>query len=184
MHPDDYACGSCGKAITGEPTDGSARQPCPACGATSRRMSVEGHITAHATVTADATFVTYSEFLLETADSLVNAGHAEMAVVTAHIACEIATERSFSRAFQHHHIDFLEEPLTAFFNGYNLANKRLRALYTALTGNQPEQQSFWPAFVASSERRNRVVHRGVPVTPPEAHESIGAARAFVQYVQK
>lgn len=43
------ACGSCGEALN-EPSDldVALREPCPACGSTSRRFGVELHSTVHA----------------------------------------------------------------------------------------------------------------------------------------
>jgi len=94
------ACGNCGETLT-EPasTPVEKRQPCPKCGSTRRNFSVEltASVTASASVTA--TVVTYPNALLTIAQSLINQGHFNIAIVTSHMACEVAAERAFDAEY-------------------------------------------------------------------------------------
>jgi hypothetical protein len=176
-------CGHCDELI--EPgAVGDAREPCPKCGSLARRISLEAQLHASATITADLTVVTYPQDLLTLAEELAQGPRPELAVVVAHIAAEIAVERSFTEAFAARNIQDLEEPTTEFFQSFNLANDRVRALYTALTGDQVAQQPFWCKFKESSTRRNRAVHGGKRCSSAEARETLAATRALVTHLAK
>ncbi len=135
-------------------------------------------------VKADATVITYPHRLLALARKLIGDGLAELAVVVAHIACEIAVERSLSEAFAAKGIQYLEDSVTDFFSGYNLANDRLRKFYAALTGDEVEKTPFWPKFKESATRRNNIMHSGATVTKTEAEDSCLAAENLVAHLKK
>ncbi len=126
--------------------------------------------------------ITYSEGLLAVAQGLIDDGQYSIAVVVAHMACEVATERCLSDAFEANDIPHLENPVTNLLNGYNLANKRNRKLYSALTGDAVEDQPFWQAFTESAKRRNHAVHGREVVDAAGAEASLGAATAFVEHL--
>src|SRR5207247_5520120 len=100
----------------------------------------------------------YTERLIFTADMLCASREFNIAIVVAHMACEIATEQALSRAYAARSLAYLEDPVGEFLNGHNLANPRIRNLYNALLGDRIEEPSFWQPFVESSQRRNRAVH--------------------------
>lgn len=129
------------------------------------------------------TFVPYPEKLLGTARDLIDKGEFSIAVVVAHMACEISVERALSRAFKSKGIDYLEQPVFKLFPSYNLANKRVRNLYNAVTGNEIQKQSFWKEFKASATRRNNAVHDGKIATKAEAEDSFTAATELVAYLK-
>jgi len=135
-------------------------------------------------VEADATVVTYPQRLLTLAQKLIDDGEFAIAIVVAHIACEIAVERSLSEAFVAKGASDLEDSVTEFLSGYNLANDRLRKLYTALTGDQVERTNFWQKFKASATRRNKIAHSAITVTKTEAEESYSAAKNLVAHLKK
>jgi hypothetical protein len=74
--------------------------------------------------------------------------------------------------------------VTDLLSGYNLANPRIRKLYTALTGDDLANAPFWQAFKASAERRNKIVHSSVAVTKADAEESHLATNALVVHLKK
>ena len=95
------ACGQCGEPIVDEATSGdpATRKPCPKCGSLARTSDVQIHETVTATATLDATVITYPQNLLALARTLIDEGRYGIAVVVAHIACEVATERSLAEGF-------------------------------------------------------------------------------------
>jgi hypothetical protein len=120
---------------------------------------------------ATAVVITYPEALLTKAKELIATGDFSIAVVVAHMACEISAERAISRAFAEKGIGYLGESVEDLLPGYNLANGRVRKLYNAVTGNEIQNQSFWQAFKDSATRRNQAVHRGMIITKTDAEAS-------------
>jgi hypothetical protein len=118
---------------------------------------------------AQAGVVTYPQRLMNIAQSLIDdEGQFSFAVVVAHTACEIATERSLDEAFVAKGIsDRLQDWVKSFNYGYNLGSHRIRGLYTALTEDEPQKEhAFWQKFKASVERRNSIVHNGALLAKP------------------
>lgn len=178
-------CNSCGEPIVGESPGGepAQRKPCPNCGSLSRRFDVQCSGGAVAGGVADVVLITYPEALLTTAERLISEGQFSIAVVVAHMACEISTERSLSRAFTANGIGHLEESVEDLLPGYNLANDRVRNLYNAVTGREVHKQPFWQTFKESATRRNQAIHRGRVITRAEADSSLGAARELVVFLR-
>jgi len=115
--------------------------------------SLQDELSISDTLQAKAT--TYPQMLLTTARKLIDAGEYGIAVVVAHMASEIATERVLSATFSAKGIQYLEESVMEFLNGYNLANNRIRNLYVSLTGKEVHKARFWPKFKESAERPKR-----------------------------
>ena len=174
-------CNNCGTPITGESPSGESahRKPCPQCGSLARRFEESVKFTARASACVDAVVIPYPEALLTTAQRLIADGEFSIAVVVAHMACEISAERALSRAFAAKGIGYLEEAVEDLLPGYNLANDRVRKLYHAVTGNEIEKQSFWQEFKKSATRRNQAVHKGRVVTKADAEASFKAASDLV-----
>ncbi len=184
MTETDTTCGGCGAVIVDEPTDSdpSKRNPCHQCGSLARAFSLQAHVTVHVSATAELTVVTYPQTLLATSKGLLDSGQFGISVVVAHMACEVSVERALSAAFASKGLQYLEDPVLDFLNGFNLGNDRNRKLYTALTGDQIEQQRFWPDFKASATRRNNIVHNGSIAEKVEAESSFNAASLFVAHL--
>lgn len=182
----DTRCRECGHVITDEApsADPAQRKPCPQCGALTRITSVSGEICATLDMTASLELITYPQKLLATCKGFIEGGQYGISVVVAHMACEVATERTLSGAFASKGIQHLEGPVLDFLNGYSLANDRNRKLYTALTGDHIEQQSFWQAFKESAARRNRIIHSGSVIGQTEAQSSYEAASDFVSHLKE
>jgi hypothetical protein len=85
-------CSQCGLLLSSEgsppPAEGS---PCPQCGSTRRNYIL-------LTGTAELRIV-YPRALLGEAEDLINRGKYGIAIVVAHIACEVAVQRALSAAF-------------------------------------------------------------------------------------
>jgi hypothetical protein len=133
---------------------------------------------------ADATVNTYPQRLLKLTEKLIDDGEFSIAVVVAHMACEVATERSLAEAFVNRGIQHLEDSVSEFLNGYNLGNERLRKFYMALTGDQVQNTTFWQAFKESATRRNNIVHSAHFATRAEAEASHQAAAELVAHLKK
>ena len=179
------ACGNCGEPLT-EPasTPVEKRQPCPKCGSTRRNFSVE--MTASVTVSGSltATVITYPKALLTIAQSLIDQGHFNIAIVTSNMACEVAAERAFDAAYAAKKLEPLGEAVDGLMNGHNLGNEKHRKLYNALTGTELEKQSFWPRFKNASEKRNSIVHKGGHANKIEAEAALQAANELITYLKQ
>ena len=87
-------CKECGTSITGEPPseNPAERKVCPRCGSMTREYSLQaepGHYEVTGASIA-AVVITYPEALLTTAQGLIAGGDFSIAVVVAHMACEIS----------------------------------------------------------------------------------------------
>lgn len=101
---------------------------------------------------------TYPRKLLSVARQLIEQGQPSIAVIVAHMACEVATERRLSEAFVTTGVQHLKDAVTEFLNGYSLYNRKNRKLYEALTRDKVAQTPFWPNFKKSAKRRNDIIH--------------------------
>lgn len=183
--PGSITCGNCGEPVPDEHLGDNPAQakPCPKCGSTARSFNV--HIEEKLNRPSDSfelRVVPYPQGLLSVARSLIGLGHFGIAVIVAHMACEVATERKLSEAFSAKGIQNIESAVLDFLNGYNLANDRIRNLYTALTGDAVQNAGFWQDFRTSAQRRNGVMHAGKIVGKSEAEESLKAATDLVAHL--
>ncbi len=126
---------------------------------------------------------TYPRALLAYARTLIDNGPPSIAVVVAHMACEIATERRLSDAFIAKGIEDLESAVTAFLSGYSFGSDRFRDLYITLTGDNIKNEAFWSEFKKSTTRRNNIIHRGLIVSIAEAEASHKAANDFLTHLK-
>ena len=145
---------------------------------------MEAHARVNAKATAELTVTTYPKTLLDTAEGLLTQGQFGIATVVAHIACEVATERTLTEAFKSKGIEYLEDSVLECLNGYSLANDRNLRLYVALTQDEIQMQPFWKEYKSSAARRNAVIHQGKLCTQDQAKLSIAAAKAVVRHLQK
>ena len=146
--------------------------------------ALEGHGVTHSSGAAELSVVTYPRTLLSTASDLLRQGQCGISVVVSHMACEVAAERALTESFINKGLAYLEEPVFAFLNGYNLASDRNRKLYSALTGDEIHTQPFWQAFKESSARRNDVMHKGRIIAAPEAEASLAAAKLIIEHLER
>jgi hypothetical protein len=173
-------CGACGGDLGALPPE----QPCPQCGSLKRKDAIEPG-TGAAAIGGWHAVLTVTEYpirLLGIAEEL-SPENPGIAIVVAHMACEIAVARALSRAFLSRGLTDLEESVLNFWNGYNLATERHRKLYVALTGDNVQAQPFWQGFCDSARLRNRIMHGGHIATPAEAERSLAAIKAFIGHVR-
>ena len=130
-----------------------------------------------------AEVLTYPRRLLTIGRSLIDQGEPSIAVVVAHMACEVATERRLSEAFVTKGVQYLKDAVTGSFSGYSLRNNRIRGLYIALTGDKVQLTPFWSKFKNSAKRRNRIIHEGHTVGATEAEESYKAASDLLTHLK-
>lgn len=123
----------------------------------------------------------YHRTLLDTADNLLTREPA-VALVTAHMACEIYVEQLISAAFRKRSIVDLEDPITVFFPSNNLANERLRNIYVALTRDRIHEAPFWAKFKESAKIRNDAIHHGARVSTDQGRAGCTVAREFVAHL--
>lgn len=179
------ACGNCGELLTESAnTSVENRQPCPKCGSTRRRISLSARISGSVRITANPTVITYPMALLTIAQSLIDQGHFNIAIVTSHMACEVAAERALDAAYAAKNLETLGEAIEDFMSGYNLANKKNRKLYNALTGTELENEPFWSQFMKASEKRNKIVHRGGQAIKKEAEDALQAAKELITHLKQ
>jgi hypothetical protein len=119
--------------------------------------------------------LSYPRVLMNVARSLIDQNQFTIAVVVAHMACEVATEQMLSQSFSTKGLEYLKASVTDFLNGYSLYNKRNRKLYVALTGDEVHKATFWSKFKESARRRNNIMHEGLTVDKADAEESYKAA---------
>jgi hypothetical protein len=134
--------------------------------------------------TVHVEIVSYPQILLNLARSLMDEGRFSIAVVVVHMACEIATEQALSAAFATKDIQYLKDWIIRRLNGYNLANDRIRSLYTALTGDNVQQATFWQEFRTSSTLRNNIIHGGANAAKANAEASYEAGNALLAHLTK
>ena len=127
--------------------------------------------------------IDYPARLLQEAQELIDQKKYGLAVIVAHMACEVRVQRSLSAAFKNRNIPEMEDPVVELLSGYNLGNQRIRKVYNALTGDLVQDAPFWSKFMESAKRRNDIVHNGKTATEAEARESLEAATAFVAHLR-
>jgi hypothetical protein len=79
---------------------------------------------------------------------------------------------------------FCEKPLDAFIPNYSLGNDKVRALYSALTGDQIATAAFWPGYKALITARNAAVHSSKRVREGEAICGCDAAESLIDHVDR
>lgn len=128
---------------------------------------------------------TYPQILLSIARFLLARNDDKLcglATIVAHLACEVAIERSLSDSFAQKGIQSFVDSVTNILNGYNLANDKVRDLYTSVTGDEIQEQPFWGNFVRSAKRRDNIIRKGLIVGRTDTEESIKAASDFLSHL--
>jgi hypothetical protein len=181
-------CGDCGEPIA-EPEEGEPK-PCPKCGSTLRSLNIPlGELGTEFGATADAQETVQTEFILSYPQELMNLARRlidehrpSLAVIVVHMACEIATDRSISDAFDARGAQDLKDWVVLRL-GYNLANKNVRRLYTALTGDRvADHVTSWSKFKSSAKLRNDIIHKGRIATEGEAEASYKAGSDLLEHL--
>jgi len=125
----------------------------------------------------------YPGELLESARDMILRNRHEISVVTAQMACEICTERVLRTYFRFKDVAFLENPIENLLPSYNLANEKVRHIYTALTGDAIHQQYFWSEYKTMVAIRNKAVHAGARIQESQAQMVCRIATSVVKHLQ-
>ena len=179
------ACTFCGQPITGESPESS--NPCEYCSSLSGGYPHLVNL-AEAIAGSAAGYVegaTYPQILLSVARVLLARNDDKLcgpATIVAHLACEVAIERSLSDSFARKGIQSFEVAVANILNGYNLANDMVRNLYASVTGDEIQEQPFWGNFVRSAKRRDNIIRKGLIVGRTDAEETIKAASDFLAHL--
>ena len=75
-----------------------------------------------------------------------------------------------------------EDAVADILNGYNLANDKVRNLYTSVTGDEIQEQPFWGNFIRSAKRRDNIIRKGLIVGRTDAEESVKTASDFLAHL--
>ena len=124
----------------------------------------------------------YELSLLSKAQKMHDQHEYGLAVIAAHMACEIAATQAFSRALKSQGLAKLDDPISDFFNGFNLANERNRNLFNAVTNLEIHKRPFWDGFKNSAKVRNEIVHSIRMVHEEESSASLIATTALVNFL--
>jgi len=178
-------CTFCGQSITGESPELSI--PCEYCSSLSggypHLVNLTEAIAGSAVGYVEG--ATYPQVLLSIARFLLAKNDDKLcglATILAHLACEVAIERSLSDSFSRKGIQSLEETVADVLNGYNLANDKVWNLYSTLTGDEIQEQPFRTTFLRSAKRRDNIIRKGLIVGRADAEESIKAASDFLAHL--
>jgi hypothetical protein len=179
------ACTFCGQTIGGESSEQAV--PCEYCSSLSGGYP---HLVILTEAIAGSAVgyvegATYPRILLGIARFLLGKNDDKLcglATIVAHLACDVAVERSFSDFFARKGIPSLEETVADALNGFNILNDKVRKLYASLTGGDIKEQPFWDAFVRSAKRRDNVTRKGLIVGRADAEASIKAAGDFLDHL--
>ena len=179
------ACTFCGQPITGESPE--QPNPCDYCSSLSggypHLVNLTEAIAGIAVGYVEG--ATYPQVLLSIARFLLARNDDKLcglATIVAHLACEVAVERSLSDSFARTGVRSLEDALADILNGYNLANDKVRNLYTSVTGDGIQEQPFWGNFVRSAKRRDNIIRKGLIVSRTDAEETIKTASDFLAHL--
>ena len=178
-------CTICGQPITGESPE--QPNPCEFC------KSLSGgypHLVILTEAIAGSAVgyvegATYPQILLSIARFLLGKNDDKLcgvATILAHLACEVAIERSLSDSFARKGIQSLEDPVSDALNGYNLANDKVRNIYASLTGDEIQEQPFWGNFIRSAKRRDNIIRKGLIAGRSDAEESVKAASDILAHL--
>jgi hypothetical protein len=183
----NVSCGECGTVLYNESSSlaPSDRKPCPKCGSTKRAFSVQASsgIIFSSSVAAQPDVITYPQSLLKTARDLINLKQYNPAILMAHQACEIASESTIARVLagaKHRPTKDAERSLAG---GYHFANDQTRKLYTSLTGDDIQEQPFWPQFKEFVALRNEIVHTHKTASRSDAEAALDVATCMVNHFQ-
>ena len=178
-------CTFCGQPITGEVDEQS--NPCEYCSSTSGGY-LHSIILTEATGGPASGFVegsTYPQILLSIARFFLDKNDDKLcgiATIMMHVACEVAIERTLSDSFARKGIRSLEESVAGVLNGYNLADDKVRDLYTSLTGDEIREQAFWDGFIRSAKRRDNIIRKELIVGRKDAEDSFRAVNDFLAHL--
>ena len=108
----------------------------------------------------------------------------EIAVILCQMAAELMVEQVVTVLAERQQREVPEEVLYdgQYVNG-NLVNEKVRRFYNSLCDSPIGDQSFWGAYKAHVDLRNRVVHRRQHAAKEEAQASCDTVRRLIDYLK-
>jgi hypothetical protein len=120
--------------------------------------------------------------LLAKAEALHTAGEHAYATVAAQTACELAIALAVRRQLALQSDVMLRAVSRLIGNRWNMSDGPVRAVWTALTGDELGKARFWKEYEAHLGRRHSVVHKGSDVSLEDASASIAVAKEVCAYM--
>ncbi|MDH3287647.1 MAG: hypothetical protein OEP48_08000 [Betaproteobacteria bacterium] len=125
----------------------------------------------------------FHQKLLDEARHTLSSNLNEMAVVLSQAASEMCTEWAITALFALRDDKDLAEPILGLFVVKDICSERVQRVYSALSGDSPNQQPFWARLKSHRDRRNAVVRRGEKASPNEAAESVAVVDEYLLHVE-
>ncbi|MCK4581111.1 MAG: hypothetical protein KAU10_07150 [Dehalococcoidia bacterium] len=182
----DTYCFNCDEPIYNEDT--ANRKPCPNCGSKKRKYSVEASITASGSVSATARLFRPASAFLDIAHELAASNERmdwNLSVISAMVACEIATEKTIVHVARVTGKESLVEQHRKKDKTFKMQGCGARKLYLELTGDNIEQPGDeWAAFRQAGDQRNDIVHEGEQKDQGNAKRCLEVATKFIKRLEK
>ncbi|MHB8994187.1 MAG: hypothetical protein ACYC63_02940 [Armatimonadota bacterium] len=156
--------------------------PCTNCGSTARDVRLFARGSAGLSGSVQLRVGEYPERLLQVASVLIQDNELSIAVVVAHMACEMAVEHAVAETLKAPEMARFEKLFPTLFNGYGLNNEKNLKLYVALTGDQIISTPFWTDYRSSAELRNKIIHIGRLASREQAEQAHDVATQLVAHV--
>lgn len=121
--------------------------------------------------------------LLDDARNTLASGPNEMVLVLSHAAAEQCTEWAITSLCAVRKVKELAEPIRELFASWDICNDKVRGVYSALSGDNPQQKPFWDRLKQLKIRRNRVVHGGEKCSAGDAADSVTVVEAYLLHVE-
>jgi hypothetical protein len=137
-------------------------------------------------ITSVATIIAHHNYpmqLLEAAHEMIKRQQHEVAVVTSQMACEICAERVFRAYFKAKNVEYLEDSVEDLMPSYNLANDKVRRLYTVLTDDPIHQMHFWAEYKIMVSIRNKAIHAGTRIQDNQSELVLRVAKLLIKHLQ-
>jgi HEPN domain-containing protein len=140
-------------------------------------------VSEHLTITQSVTvqLVRHHDNLLSKAEELYAAGEYALAVIVAHTASEVATDRWLTAAMRSQLRPPLSEAVLDLIWNCNINNKNILRLYEGLTGTKLPADIV-DRFRAFADVRNHTVHTGHPPNEAQAKAAVTIARDVVKHL--
>ena len=125
----------------------------------------------------------FHQKLIEEAKNSLKSSLFEMAVVLSQAASEMCTEWAITALFALRDDKDLAEPILGLFVVKDICSEKVQRVYSALSGDSPNQQLFWARLKGHRDRRHAVVHRGEKASLNEAAESVAVVNEYLLHVE-
>jgi hypothetical protein len=135
---------------------------------------------------------TYADSLLAQATAYLRSQQSELAVITAHLACEVETEQAMTRLIHACSNVLLSDLAKPGVNcKVHLASDIVYAAYSTLADDFPRgslmgdvpQAIWWDIWTRSRDKRNQIVFEGALASLEEATAAIESTIAYVGHVR-